>query len=174
MMIRNNMHILITGSSLTHLGRRVWAHIHIFKRHPPTHTQIASYSCPKQTSVKPLGRFSHTSNTKDSLQPYSVTLSVSPKLHESCCFGYRGSLCFTWKHKPPRRDYKWFDIRPSKRGGGTGLNLVSCALAVQLKWMCVTLRFSTGVGNGRPPGRMVPTRLFDTAREAIHNKKKWK
>lgn len=57
-----------------HLGKHAW-----------THTQIAGYSCPKQTGVKPLGRFSHTSNIKDSLQPFSVTLSVSLKLHESCC-----------------------------------------------------------------------------------------
>lgn len=27
-------------------------------------------------------------------------------------FCYRGSLCFTWKHKPPRRHHERLDIRP--------------------------------------------------------------
>lgn len=61
-----------------------------------THREIGSYSYPKQTTVKPLGHFSHTSNIKDSLQLYSVTLwlSVSPKRHKSCCFGNRGRSVF--------------------------------------------------------------------------------
>lgn len=110
--------IQIFNKRVNHSGKTTTQHIQFMLRRPNIHTytqmhthmhtQIASYSCPKQTSVKPLGRFSHTSNIKDSLQAYSVTLSVSPKLHDSCCFGYRGSLCFTWKHKPPRHHYQRF------------------------------------------------------------------
>lgn len=88
-------------------------HTHILRHpshQPHTRTLIASYSCPKQTSVKPLGRFSHTSNNKDSLQPYSVTLSLPNRMSHTVLA--TEAVCFTWKHKPLRHHYKIFDIRP--------------------------------------------------------------
>lgn len=83
-----------------------------------THREIGSYSYPKQTTVKPLGHFSHTSNIKDSLQLYSVTLwlSVSPKRHKSCCFGNRGRSVFYMEtySKPPGHQYADVENRSFK------------------------------------------------------------
>lgn len=98
--------------------------------HTHTHTQIRGYSCPKQASVKPLGRFSHTSNIKDSLQLYSVTLSLSPKVHESCCL-VTEAVCVLHGNIS-RLVIIMKDLISvlliSARGGVIGFSLVSCTL----------------------------------------------
>lgn len=98
--------------------------------HTRTRTLIRGYSCPKQASVKPLGRFSHTSNIKDSLQLYSVTLSLSPKLHESCCL-VTEAVCVLHGNIS-RLVIITKDLISvlliSARGGVIGFSLVSCTL----------------------------------------------